>query len=72
MDLKADDGERFAITITQNWRGALELWVKKKCKKHASAVISHLQACLYKLHGDKVLTLFLADDQKLAVETKWE
>ena len=32
MDLKADYGERFATTITQNWRGALELWVKRNTK----------------------------------------
>ena len=46
MDLRADDGERFAITITKNWQGVSELWVKKKHKKHASVVVSYLPAWL--------------------------
>ena len=32
MDIKTEDGERFAITFIRNWRVELELWVKKKCK----------------------------------------
>ena len=44
MDVKTEDGERFAITITRNWRGTLELWVKKKHKKYASMVANLLPA----------------------------
>ena len=32
MDIKTEDGERFSITITRNWRGPLGLLVKKKQK----------------------------------------
>ena len=63
IDIKTEYGERLAITITRNWRGALEMWVKKKHKKHASVVANHLPAWLCKLHSDKVLTLFSIEDQ---------
>ena len=33
MDLKTEDYERFAIAITRNLNGALEIWAKKKNKK---------------------------------------
>ena len=32
IDIKAQDGERFAIAIARNWKIKLELWVKKKQK----------------------------------------
>ena len=32
MDIRAEDGERFAITMTHNWKNVIELWVKKKHK----------------------------------------
>ena len=44
---------------------------KNKHKKHASVVANHLPAWLCKLHGDKVLTSFSAEDQKLEIETEW-
>ena len=72
MDIKTEDGERFAITITRNWRDELELWVKKKHTQNASVVANHLLEQLHKLHGDKVLTSFSTEDQKLAIETEWD
>ena len=30
MNLKTEEGETFAITITHNWNGSLDLWAKKK------------------------------------------
>ena len=48
MDVKAEEGERFAVTMTRNWRNVMELWVKKKLKKHDSVVASHLPAWLHK------------------------
>ena len=32
MKIKTADEKSFAITITRNWRGPLEVWVKNKCK----------------------------------------
>ena len=64
MKIKTEDGEIFAIKITRKWRGALELWVKKKHNMHASVVANHLPSWLYKLHGEKVLTSFSAEDKK--------
>ena len=64
MDIKTEDGKRFAIAITRNWNGALDLWVKNKHKKIASVVSNRLPAWLYKSHGDLVLPLLSAEYQK--------
>ena len=71
MNIKTDEGESFAITITRNWNGVLELWVKKKYKKFASVVANHLPAWLCKSHGSLVLPLLSAEHQKIAVDTTW-
>ena len=44
---------------------------QKEIQKNASVVANHLPAWLYKLNGDKVLISFAAENQKLALETKW-
>ena len=64
MNVKTEEGENFAITITHNWNGVLELWVKKKYKKFASVVANHLSAWLHKSQGSSVLPLFTAEHQK--------
>ena len=69
MNLKTEEGEKFAITITHNWNGALELWVKKKYRKFSNVVANHLPACLCESHGSSVLPLLSAEHQKIAVDT---
>ena len=44
MEIKDEDGERFYVTLERNWKNVMELWAKKKCQNHASAVESHLLA----------------------------
>ena len=49
----------------------MELWVKKKHKKHASVVESNMLAWLYQLNAHKIFTSFTEKDQKVVLETKW-
>ena len=49
----------------------MELWMKKKHKKHASTVVRHFLACLCKRYGNIVPILFSVEDQRMYLETKW-
>ena len=71
MDIKVDDGERFSATMNHNWKNFMEIWAKKKHKKHEIAVSSHSTAWSCKLHRDAVLSSFTVEDQRKALETKW-
>lgn len=71
MVIREKCGEIFVITITRDQKNVIELWIKKKHKKNASAVASHLRTWSCKLNGEKCLTSFTTEDQKLLLENKW-
>ena len=50
----------------------MELWVKNKFKKHATAVTSHLLEWSRKLYGHIFLNSFLEEYQRIALEKKWK
>ena len=70
IDLRTEDDKTFTIAMTRNWNNVMELWVMKKCKKHASIVASYLPAWTHTLCRNKVLPSFTVEDQKAALETK--
>ena len=71
VGIKAECGERFTVTTTWNCDNVMELWATHKCKKHASAVVSHFLARSLKPQRHIVLTSFSIEDQIIALETKW-
>ena len=38
IGIKVEDGEIFAVAMARSCKNVMELWVKKKVKKHASVV----------------------------------
>ena len=49
----------------------MELWVKKKFKKHSSVVESHLPTWMYRFYSKAIRSAFSPTDQKVDIETNW-